>query len=129
MLIERMAHPGREMMVGMIGDPDLGPFMVVAAGGAEAEADPDAEILAVPVSVAAAERAIMRLRCAPLLEGWRGGPPADVRALAQLVAHLSDWSLDGDEQLIELDLNPVLVHAAGRGLDIVDALAVVRAVE
>ena len=125
-LVEGMVTAGREMMIGVIGDPDLGPFVVIGSGGADAELAADTQILTAPVTTEAARAAIGRLRAARGLSGWRGGPPADVTALAELVAAVSRWVLDLDDEVAELDLNPVILHPAGQGVDIVDGLAVVR---
>ena len=125
-LVERMAPAGPEMMIGAIGDPDLGPFVIVGAGGADAELAADTQILAAPATVGAARAAIDRLRMARSLSGWRGQPPADVAALAELVSRVSAWVVALDDDVVELDLNPVILHEVGRGVDIVDGLAVVR---
>jgi hypothetical protein len=66
------------------------------------------------------------LRLAPLLEGWRGAPPADVAALAALVARLSGFAAQF-AAVEEVELNPVRLHAAGAGLTILDALLRTRA--
>jgi acetyltransferase len=56
----------------------------------------------------------------------RGAPPADRAALAELIAALSRFAADHADTIDEIDLNPVIVHAEGRGLTVVDALIVKR---
>jgi hypothetical protein len=73
-------------------------------------------------SVEAAKRLISRLKGARLLEGVRGEPPADVDALARLMVRLSQFVATEGGDIAEIDLNPVLVHAHGVGLTVVDAL-------
>jgi len=66
------------------------------------------------------------LRGAKLLQGVRGAPPADTRALAGLMVRLGRFAADFAEEIEEIDLNPVLVHPAGQGISVVDALIVRR---
>jgi hypothetical protein len=61
---------------------------------------------------------------AGLLQGFRGSSPADVDALAQVVASLSTL-VAGNPRILEIDLNPVIVHDAGAGVSVVDAMVVV----
>src|SRR5438270_96801 len=66
------------------------------------------------------------LRGAAILDGVRGAKPADKPALAELMAALSRFAADHAGDVAEIDLNPVIVHAAGEGLTVVDALIVKR---
>jgi acyl-CoA synthetase (NDP forming) len=55
---------------------------------------------------------VRRLRCAPLLTGWRGSAPLDLAALVDVVVAVSDLvSRNGDVR--ELELNPVRVGVSG----------------
>ena len=62
------------------------------------------------------------LKAAPLLNGFRGAALADVDALAEAVARLSHLGADGAQVLAEVDLNPIVVLPAGRGVRILDSL-------
>jgi len=66
------------------------------------------------------------LKAAPLLNGFRGAAKADVLALAQLIADVSVLAARHAGEIAEIELNPVLVHAEGHGVTIVDALVVGR---
>lgn len=121
-LIEPMARPGREIIVGMTRDPAFGPMLLVGLGGIYAEVMDDVAIGPLTDSVEAAKRLISRLKGARLLEGVRGEPPADVDALARLMVRLSQFVATEGGDIAEIDLNPVLVHAHGVGLTVVDAL-------
>jgi hypothetical protein len=66
------------------------------------------------------------LKAAPLLNGFRGAVKADVAALSQLIADISVLAARHARQIAEIELNPVLVHAEGQGVTIVDALVVGR---
>ncbi len=55
---------------------------------------------------------------------FRGSPPADTEALVELIVRLSQFAADHADEIAEIDLNPVIVHAKGQGVSIVDALIV-----
>jgi acetyltransferase len=121
-LVQRMAR-GQEFIVGGLRDPQFGPVVMVGAGGVLAEHMRDVAWRLAPVDEGMAMAMIGELQASSLLDGVRGGRPADRRALAQLVAAVSRW-LAADGDLMELDLNPVMVGATGTGCQVVDALAV-----
>ncbi len=123
-LVEAMAPPGVEMIIGVITDPGLGPFVMVGSGGVAAELVHDVAILPAPTTADAACAAINELRLAPMLTGWRGAAAADVSALAAAVATVSELAA-GKRVIRELDLNPVVVYREGDGLQVLDGLAVV----
>jgi hypothetical protein len=97
-----------EMLVGARRDPDLGPVVVVGAGGTETEVHQDVRLERAPVSEATAAAMIAGLRCAPLLAGWRGRPPVDAAGLAALVAGVSQL-IAVRPDIAEIELNPVRV--------------------
>lgn len=121
-LVEPMAASGVEMILGVQNDANFGPMILVGMGGIFAEIMEDV-ILTSPVATpAAATAVIMRLKGAPLLTGARGKAPADVPALAELVVALSKFAVAHRGAISTIDLNPVIVHPAGHGLSVVDAL-------
>lgn len=108
-----------EILLGARRDRDLGPLVVVGAGGTEADVHRDLAMERAPVSPATALVMLERLRCAALLRGWRGRPRTDIVGLAELVAVVSQV-IAASPRLAELELNPVRVGPAG--LVAVDAL-------
>jgi acyl-CoA synthetase (NDP forming) len=102
---------GIEMAVGVFRD-QLGPVVMVAAGGTLVEMLDDAAREMAPVSADQAHGMIAGLRAAGLLDGYRGAAPLDVGALAELIAAVSELAVSVPE-IAELDLNPVFVSAAG----------------
>jgi acyl-CoA synthetase (NDP forming) len=123
-LIERMAGRGVEMIVGIIRDPTFGPVVMVGAGGVTAELFKDTVYRLAPVDESEATAMLRELRSAPLLDGFRGAPKADVPALAALISRVSQLAYAGRDRIAELELNPVIVHAAGEGCSVADALLV-----
>jgi acetate---CoA ligase (ADP-forming) len=67
---------------------------------------------------------LARLRGARLLNGARGEAPCDVEAMADFLVRLSNLAWDARDVILEFDVNPVLLHANGAGLTVVDALAI-----
>ncbi len=123
-LLERMAASGTEMIVGVVRDPTFGPVITVGAGGTTTELFSDVAYRLAPVDEAEAAAMVRSLRSAPLLEGFRGAPEADLPALAGLVSLVSRLAHAGRATVAELELNPVIVHPAGQGCTVADALLV-----
>jgi acyl-CoA synthetase (NDP forming) len=121
-LLEPMAPRGVEMIVGVVRDPTFGPVVMVGAGGVTTELFRDVVYRLAPVDEAAAAAMVRSLRSAPLLEGFRGAPPADIPALARLIALASGIAASSQATVAELELNPVIVHPAGQGCTVADAL-------
>ena len=122
-LIEEMVS-GVEVILGSKRDPQFGPIVLVGLGGVFVELLKDVSIRPAPVDVQEAQRMLAELRGYPLLTGFRGAPPADVDALAWLVASFSALVTALSAQVEEIDLNPVVVMLRGEGVRVVDALIV-----
>jgi acetate---CoA ligase (ADP-forming) len=121
-LVEQMVPAGFEMLVGITRDPALGPFLTVGAGGSLTEIFHDVVALPAPASPEQVRAAVFRLRCGGAFDPGAGAP-LDLAAFCELAATISAIAAQTPE-LAELDLNPVIVHQAGGGADIADALAV-----
>ena len=128
-LVQAMAPPGREMILGVTRDPDFGPMLMVGLGGIHVEILGDVVFSPVPIGRDQALSLLGDLKGATVLDGVRGAPPADRAALAELIAVLSRFAADHAELIEEIDLNPVVVHPHGQGLTVVDALIVKRKIE
>jgi acyl-CoA synthetase (NDP forming) len=101
-----------EILIGARRDPGFGPLIVVGAGGTETELHRDLAMELAPVTAETATAMLERLRCAPLLHGWRGKPAADIAGLAELV-HLVSMLIAVSPAIGELELNPVRVGPDG----------------
>ncbi len=123
-LVQAMAARGQEMILGVTRDPVFGPMLMVGLGGIHVEVLKDVAFAPVPLDAEAALALIGELKGAALLDGVRGARPADKQALAELMVALSRFAADHADQIAEIDLNPVIVHAADEGLSVVDALIV-----
>jgi acetate---CoA ligase (ADP-forming) len=125
-LVQAMARRGHEMILGVTRDPDFGPLLMVGLGGIHVEVLRDVAFAPVPLETDQALSLLGELRGAALLDGVRGEPAADRAALAELIVALSRFAADHGDSISEIDLNPVIVHPAGVGLTVVDALIVKR---
>jgi hypothetical protein len=76
----------------------------------------------VPLDGVAARALIGRLKGTQVFGPYRGMPPADTEALADLMVRLSQFAADHADDVAAIDLNPVIVHAQGEGVSVVDAL-------
>ena len=117
-LVQRMAPEGVEMIVGVVHDRQFGPVVACGAGGVLVELLRDVSVRLTPITPSEARAMIDELRTRPLLGGYRGSPPRDVAALADVIVRVGAL-VDDLPELAELDLNPVRVHE--RGATIVDA--------
>ena len=123
-LVQAMAQRGQEMILGITRDAVFGPMLMVGLGGIHVEVLKDVAFAPVPLDSEDALALIGELKGAALLDGVRGARPADKAALAELMVALSRFAADHADRIAEIDLNPVIVHEAGEGLSIVDALIV-----
>ena len=124
-LVQEMAAPGRELIVGVAPDDTFGPQLMVGLGGIHAEVLNDVVLSPLPVDRRTALDMLSRLRGARILAGVRGEAPADLDSVADLLAGVSRLAMNhpGIEQL---DLNPVIVYPQGRGHRVVDSLFVTK---
>lgn len=117
-VVQRMATPGVEMIVGVVHDRQFGPVVACGAGGVLVELIKDVSVRVAPLSKPDAEEMVRELKSFPLLNGYRGASPGDVDALVETVLRVSAL-VEDLPQIAELDLNPILVHP--NGVTVVDA--------
>ncbi len=119
-LIEAMApKPVAEFMASISHDEAVGPVMMIAGGGTQAELWNDSQMIAAPFTRDAIEQALDQLKTTRLLDGWRGQPAGDRVALLDALAALGRCV--DQPNLLEMEINPIMV--ATDGLLAVDAVA------
>ncbi len=119
-LVQPMLSGVAEVLIGYRVDRDVGPLIMVAAGGVLAEIERDRSLRLAPIDMAAAQEMVADLRSLPLLCGYRGRPKGDLGALARALAALSQ--LAHDDSIAEAEINPLLVLPEGKGVVALDAL-------
>jgi acetyl coenzyme A synthetase (ADP forming)-like protein len=115
-----------ELLAGVVQDPVFGPLVAFGPGGTLAELIGSARFALAPLTDVDVDVALTAGKAAKLLDGWRGAPPADRAAVADVLHRLSQLALDLPE-VSELDLNPVLARPTGAVA--VDARVRLRRVE
>ena len=78
--------------------------------------------LLLPTSREAVTEAIGSLKGIKLLQGYRGRPEGDIKAVVDAVMAVADFALEHWDQVTELDINPLMVRPKGKGAVAVDAL-------
>ncbi len=111
-VIQPMAKAGVEAIVGLTVDPVFGSVVMVGLGGVMTDVLGDRAFAVPPLDPREGQAMVSSLRAAPLLDGFRGAPPVDRRALAALVEKVARVAEEVPE-LVELDLNPVIVTPDG----------------
>jgi acyl-CoA synthetase (NDP forming) len=125
-IVQRMAPPGVEMILGIQRDPMFGPVIVCGIGGVFVEILDDVAIGIPPLSRSQAEELVKQLRGWPLLAGVRGKPTADVAALCNAILGLSQLALNLRDKIEAVDVNPLIVQPNNQGVIAVDALVEIR---
>ena len=121
LLIEKMVHdPVAELIIGMDHDPIFGQYIVIGSGGILVELFKDSCPLLLPVSREDASMALTKLKIYPVINGYRNSPLGDLEAIIDAV--MSVIKLISENDIAELDINPLLVLKGGSGVIAVDAL-------
>ena len=108
----------------MVRDPAWGPTLAVGLGGIWVETLRDSSLRLLPVDAGEVRRMLAELRGARLLEGVRGGRPADLDRLTEVVVAIGDLACRLGDRLESLEVNPLLVD--GDRIEALDALVTWR---
>jgi acetyl coenzyme A synthetase (ADP forming)-like protein len=118
--IQPLVREGIETILGMTRDPMFGPLVMFGLGGIHVEVLKDVSFRIAPLTDRDAREMMHEVRAFPLLDGYRGAPPADLEAIQAAILRVAQ--LAGEQPLLEeMDLNPVRVLAPGRGVLAIDA--------
>ena len=123
-VVQEMVSGGVETIAGLSQCAPFGMGIVTGTGGVLVELVKDASLALAPIDLERALELIGSTRASKLLEGFRGAPPADIAAFAGLLVSLSSIALAYGDLLEAIDLNPVAVLPAGRGVRVLDALII-----
>jgi acyl-CoA synthetase (NDP forming) len=111
-LLQRMAEKGIETFVGATRDPEFGHLIGFGLGGVQVELLKDVVFRVAPLGATDAAEMVDGIRARALLEGFRGGPVVDKRALADVLSRVGRLVADFP-QIAEIDLNPVIARPDG----------------
>jgi acyl-CoA synthetase (NDP forming) len=121
-LVQPMVSGLGEVLVGYRIDPDVGPLVIVAAGGVFTEIYRDRSLRLAPVDLETAQEMMAEVRGLAPLRGYRGKPKGDLDALARAIVSLSRLAAMEQPVVLEAEINPLIVRPAGQGVVAVDAL-------
>jgi len=118
--VQQMAEKGKETIIGMNRDPHFGPMLMFGMGGVYVEAFKDVTFRIAPIRELSAKHMIQNIRSYKILEGVRGEKPSDIETITECLQRLSQLVTDFEE-IMELDINPLIVYSKGKGARVVDA--------
>jgi len=126
--IQNMAS-GIEVIVGSVNDPYFGPTVVFGLGGIFTELLKDISMRFAPVSREEAHTMVTEIQASKLLTGYRGRPPVDLEQIADIIHRVSWLAHDFQDQIAEIDINPIFARSSGEGCLAADGLIVLKATE
>jgi len=119
-LVQSMAPDGVECLVGVVTDPVFGPLVAFGLGGVVAEVIGDVAFRVQPLTDVDAEELIASVKASRLLHGYGGRPPADVRALRDVLLRVSRL-VEEVPEIDEIAINPIMLRDEGQGAEAIDA--------
>ncbi len=125
-LVEKMADPGQEVIVGMSRYRRYGPLVMFGLGGIFVEVFKDVVFGLAPIGRNEARQMIQGIRGLTILKGYRGKPPSDLDALERVLVGVSSMVVNHPE-IHELDINPLIVHEKGKGATAADCRIILKA--
>ena len=111
-VVQKMISSGIEVLVGVTQDSSFGPLLMFGIGGMMVELMKDVQVRIQPLTDVDAREMVRSIKGYPLLEGWRGAPPADVAAAEELLLRVSQM-VEELPEIAEMDLNPVKLLPPG----------------
>ena len=118
--VQKYYKGGVEMALGASVDKQFGPIVMVGSGGVLIEILDDTSFGRPPISRSTARKMIRKLKGYPLLLGYRGDNPVDIKALEDCVMKLSQL-VSENRQIIEIDINPLLLFEIHQKPMVLDA--------
>ena len=125
-LLERMAPPGIELIVGLQNDPQFGPVIMVGLGGILTEILKDVAFRMLPITAEDAKSMLAELKGARILSGYRGSRPVDLNMLAKALVQIGRMGMDNADYFESVDFNPLVVYP--RSYSVLDAKILLKKV-
>lgn len=121
-LVQSMVKGLGEVLVGFKRDKDVGPIVMLAAGGVLTELYKDSAMRLAPATLESAYEMISEVKGLKALDGFRGKAKGDLKAVAETVVAFSQLALSSEYYIEEAEMNPLIVNVQGQGVTAVDAL-------
>ncbi len=119
-LVQEMVVGGIETYLGASDSSGFGMLLGFGTGGVNVELWKDVVFRVHPLTDMDARDMLAQIRGRPLLDGYRGAPPADKDALAEAILRL-DRMVGAHPEIVEVDLNPLIARPPGQGVVALDA--------
>jgi acetyltransferase len=126
-LIQKLAPAGEEVILGVNRYP-IGPLIMFGLGGIFVELFKDVVFRLAPVDRDEAHRMVHEIKGYKMFTGFRGRPKSDVEVIEKNIVRLSEMVVDHPE-ILEMDINPLLVHGEGKGATVADCRIILKAAE
>ena len=120
-----MAASGTEVILGLNRYPVFGPLLMYGIGGIFVEVFQDVTFRLAPIGRNEARRMVRQIKGYKLLQGFRGRPKGDIEQIEKCLVGLSNLAINHPE-IVELDINPLLVHAEGQGATAADCRMILK---
>jgi acetyltransferase len=124
-LVQKMASPGTEVIMGLNRYPIFGPLLMFGSGGIFVEVFQDVAFRLAPIGRNEARRMVREIKGYKLLQGFRGKPKRDIESVEKCLVALSNMAMNHPE-IVELDINPLLVHAEGQAATAADCRMILK---
>jgi acetyltransferase len=124
-LIQQLAPPGEEVIMGVNRYPIFGPLLMFGVGGIFVEIFQDVTFRLAPIKRNSAHRMIREIKGYKLLSGFRGRPKRDLEIIEKLLICLSDM-VTAHPEIMEMDINPLLIHEEGKGATVADCRIILK---
>ncbi|MGA8178956.1 MAG: acetate--CoA ligase family protein [Desulfobacterales bacterium] len=127
-LVQKMALPGTETILGMNRYPTFGPLLMFGLGGIYVEVFADVVFRLAPIGRNEARRMTHEIKGIRLFEGFRGRPKADLETIEKALVRLSDMVMNHPE-ISEMDINPLMIHEQGKGATVADCRIILKSLK
>lgn len=118
-LVQKMANPGQEVILGATRYHKLGHLLMFGLGGIFVEIFKDVSFRLAPINHNGARAMLRSIKGLPMLEGARGQKPCDLDVVELCLLRLSRLVVENPE-ISEIDINPLIVHEKGKGASVAD---------
>jgi len=127
-MVQKMSQPGDEVILGVNRYPVFGPLLMAGLGGIYVELFKDVVFRLAPIGRNETRRMIQSIKGYNIFKGFRGRAKSDIQALEKSVVSLSDMVTNHPE-IVEMDINPLMVHEEGKGVTVADCRIVLKALD
>ncbi|MBV9523712.1 MAG: acetate--CoA ligase family protein [Alphaproteobacteria bacterium] len=118
-VLQAMAKPGIELILGIRNEPGFGSFVLVGVGGVFVGVMKEASLSAGPIDAEQARAMLRETAAGTLLAGLRGRGPYDMDAAVAAIVALSRLGAATIDRLSSIEINPLIVHEQGAtGVDL-----------